>query len=242
LGLSSSSTPRHHAHKHTVGAKGTFIAAGSQGGSMSRQMNVKRNPLPPAIGTLKQRAPRLSWRQTAPTLATAQPPGQRSNGVSIAAQNVIGTVKFIRSQKKCAQLVYRDYIYNRKTVHQNGRTTWRCSELIKYHCKATCVTKLNKLISTRCEHNHVDHSVKIESKTLYDFPEDLEEYLNIRTRDPLDFKNHELDVIDTGAEFRIVLRDHHLSESRQPSIIVERETTEMDLLDAPVDEDEQDKL
>nr|XP_049461667.1 modifier of mdg4-like isoform X2 [Anopheles coluzzii] len=120
---------------------------------------------------------------------------------------VSDTVKFIRSQKKCAQLVYDGYIYNRKMIQQNGRTTWRCCDLLKYHCKATCVTKQNKLIGIRSEHNHNDHSSKIEDKALYDFPEDLEEYVNIRTRDPIDVKNHKVDVIDTGAEFKIVVRD-----------------------------------
>lgn len=79
--------------------------------------------------------------------------------------------------------------------------------MLKYHCKATCVTKQNKLIGIRSEHNHNDHSSKIEDKALYDFPEDLEEYVNIRTRDQIDVKNHKVDVIDTGAEFKIVVRD-----------------------------------
>uniref|UniRef100_A0A182HJU4 BEN domain-containing protein n=1 Tax=Anopheles arabiensis TaxID=7173 RepID=A0A182HJU4_ANOAR len=126
------------------------------------------------------------------------------NATEISTQD---TVKFIRSQKKCAQLVYDGYIYNRKMIQQNGRTTWRCCDLLKYHCKATCVTKQNKLIGIRSEHNHNDHSSKIEDKALYDFPEDLEEYVNIRTRDPIDVKNHKVDVIDTGAEFKIVVRD-----------------------------------
>uniref|UniRef100_A0A182NKW8 BEN domain-containing protein n=1 Tax=Anopheles dirus TaxID=7168 RepID=A0A182NKW8_9DIPT len=115
--------------------------------------------------------------------------------------------KFIRSQKKCAQLVFEGYIYNRKIVQQNGRTTWRCSELLKYHCKATCVTKLNQLISIRRDHNHADHAGKIAKKLLYDFPEDLEEYMNIHTRHPIDVTNHEVDVIDDGADFKVVLRD-----------------------------------
>ncbi|XP_052864865.1 modifier of mdg4-like isoform X1 [Anopheles cruzii] len=115
-------------------------------------------------------------------------------------------VKFIRSQKKCAQLVYGGYIYNRKITHQNGRTTWRCSDLLKYHCRATCVTKQNKLISVRRQHQHENHLSKIVKKLLYDYPEDLEEYLNIYTRDPIDPIKQEVDVIDAGEEYKIVLR------------------------------------
>lgn len=117
-------------------------------------------------------------------------------------------VKFIRSQKKCAQLVYRGYIYNRKIVQQNGRTTWRCSDLLKYRCNATCVTKLNQLVSIRREHHHENHLSKICTKSLFDYPEDLEEYLDIYTRDPIDASNQQVEVIDAGAEYKVVLRDN----------------------------------
>uniref|UniRef100_A0A182PMZ3 BTB domain-containing protein n=1 Tax=Anopheles epiroticus TaxID=199890 RepID=A0A182PMZ3_9DIPT len=139
-------------------------------------------------------------------IRTNEASSSRSSNIR-PVKHITSTVKFIRSQKKCAQLVHEGYIYNRKTVHQNGRTSWRCCDLLKYHCKASCVTKLNQLVSIRNGHNHEDHSSKLTHKTLFDFPEDLEEYVNIRTQGPIDVVNHKVDVIDTGAEYKIVVSD-----------------------------------
>uniref|UniRef100_A0A182JNK0 BTB domain-containing protein n=1 Tax=Anopheles christyi TaxID=43041 RepID=A0A182JNK0_9DIPT len=183
----SSSTVRHH-HHH---------------GHAEINVVQRRDPLPSPVVKYKQSA-KLALPASI-SLTKVSSNEVTHNTTRPSYKNVTDTVQFIRSQKKCAQLVYDGYIYNRKTVQQNGRTTWRCCELLKYHCKATCVTKLNQLIGIRCEHNHEDHWSKIESKTLYDFPEDLEEYVNIRTRDPIDVKNDKVDVIDNGAVFEVVL-------------------------------------
>ncbi|XP_049276904.1 modifier of mdg4-like isoform X2 [Anopheles funestus] len=214
-GLSSFST-RHHGHAHGLDVKRTtFILP--KNCSIRPITNVKQNYLiPSSVKSHQFHNLDLTPRPT------VSPASLQSNAVTIIMNDATAIVKFIRSQKKCAQLVYEGYIFNRKTLHQNGRTTWRCSDLLKYHCKASCVTKLNRLISTRCDHNHEDHSAKIADKTLYDYPEDLEEYMNIRTRDPIDIEKHKLDVIDTGAEFKVVIRDNgsigHPATNRVPPL------------------------
>uniref|UniRef100_A0A182MC08 BTB domain-containing protein n=1 Tax=Anopheles culicifacies TaxID=139723 RepID=A0A182MC08_9DIPT len=202
-GHSSSSARHHHTHGLDV-ARTTYVLP--QNGNMRPIANVNRNYLAPSTTVVSSNESSKSL--LGPT-ATVSSVSHRSKVSSTDVEQASIIVKFIRSQKKCAQLVYDGYIYNRKTFHQNGRTTWRCTELLKYHCKASCVTKLNRLISTRSEHNHADHTLKISDKTLYDYPEDLEEYMNIHTRDPIDIEKHKLDVIDTGAEYKVVIRGHN---------------------------------
>ncbi|XP_052903431.1 modifier of mdg4-like isoform X2 [Anopheles moucheti] len=214
----SSSSTRHHGQTHVLDIKRTTFVL-PKNCSIRQISDGKRTYLTPSTAK-SYRSPKLDLAPRSMVSIASVRSG--AVNIEVTKQNATAIVKFIRSQKKCAQLVYEGYIYNRKTLHQNGRTTWRCTELLKYHCKASCVTKLNRLISTRCDHNHADHSAKIAEKTLYDYPEDLEEYMNIRTRDPIDIKNHKLDVIDTGAEFKVVLRGHDGDD--HPAILMERET------------------
>lgn len=117
-----------------------------------------------------------------------------------------GAIKFIRSQKKNAQLVYKGYLYNRKLTQQNGNTTWRCIDVTKLRCKAICVTKFNRLIRAKRQHGHENHESKIRNRPLYDYPEDLEEYLDIYSRDPIS-ASQKLDVIDDGTDYKLVVRD-----------------------------------
>lgn len=124
----------------------------------------------------------------------------------VSGRSATGTIKFIRSQKKNAQLVYKGYLYNRKLTQQNGNTTWRCIEVSKLRCKAICVTKFNKLIRAKRQHIHENHDSKIKNRPLYDYPEDLEEYLDIYSRDPIS-ASQKLDVIDDGIDYKLVVRD-----------------------------------
>lgn len=94
---------------------------------------------------------------------------------------IAGKVKFIRSQKKNAQLVYDRYIYNKKLTQINGHTTWRCIDLLKEHCKAVVVTKNSQLVAIRREHNHSNHAQRIGQRELYDEEEDLGDYNNCKT-------------------------------------------------------------
>ncbi|XP_053697164.1 modifier of mdg4-like isoform X2 [Sabethes cyaneus] len=127
---------------------------------------------------------------------------QIPNAVSSSSSE---NIKFIRSQKKNAQLVYRGFLYNRKLTQQNGNTTWRCIEVAKLRCKAICVTKFNRLIRAKRQHVHENHENKIRNKPLYDYPEDLEEYLDIYSKDPIS-ASHEIDVIDDGTGHKLVVR------------------------------------
>uniref|UniRef100_A0ABK9MFA2 BTB domain-containing protein n=1 Tax=Glossina morsitans morsitans TaxID=37546 RepID=A0ABK9MFA2_GLOMM len=92
-----------------------------------------------------------------------------------------GVVKFIRSQKKNAQLVYNGYIYNKKLTQANNNTTWRCIDVLKMRCKAVVITKKNKLVAARREHNHDDHLSRIGERPLYNEEEDLGEYIELKT-------------------------------------------------------------
>lgn len=90
---------------------------------------------------------------------------------------VLDEIKFIRSQKQNAQLVYNMCIYNRKKTLQNGCTTWRCCENLKYKCKAACITLNDKFVNARHRHNHPNHWEKIANRPLHDRSEfELDEF------------------------------------------------------------------
>ncbi|XP_013102004.1 modifier of mdg4 isoform X9 [Stomoxys calcitrans] len=91
-----------------------------------------------------------------------------------------GFVKFIRSQKKNAQLVYNGFIYNKKLTQANGHTTWRCIDVLKMRCKAVVITKKNELVIARREHNHEDHMQRINQRPLYNEEEDLGDYIELK--------------------------------------------------------------
>ncbi|XP_034485519.1 modifier of mdg4-like isoform X2 [Drosophila innubila] len=93
-------------------------------------------------------------------------------------------IKFIRSQKKNAQLVYKDYIYNKKLTQANGQTTWRCVDVLKLRCKAVVITRSGEFLDARREHNHESHATRIGQRQLYSVEEELEEYIEICTSNP----------------------------------------------------------
>ncbi|KAI8046398.1 modifier of mdg4-like isoform X3 [Drosophila gunungcola] len=93
-------------------------------------------------------------------------------------------ISFIRSQKKNAQLVYRDYIYNKKLTQANGQTTWRCADVLKLRCKAVVITRDGQFIDARRQHNHESHSSRIGQRQLYKVEQELEEYIEICTSNP----------------------------------------------------------
>lgn len=89
-------------------------------------------------------------------------------------------MKFIRSQKKNAQLIYNDFIYNKKLTQANGHTTWRCVDVLKMRCKAVVITKNNKLVCARRSHNHENHGQKINQRPLYNEEEDLGDLIELK--------------------------------------------------------------
>ncbi|XP_064550528.1 modifier of mdg4 isoform X3 [Drosophila montana] len=95
-----------------------------------------------------------------------------------------GKIQFIRSQKKNAQLVYKDYIYNKKLTQANGQTTWRCADVLKLRCKAVVITKNGEFLDARRQHNHESHASRIGQRQLYNVEEELDEYIEICTSNP----------------------------------------------------------
>ncbi|XP_017003633.2 modifier of mdg4-like isoform X2 [Drosophila takahashii] len=93
-------------------------------------------------------------------------------------------ISFIRSQKKNAQLVYRNYIYNKKLTQANGQTTWRCADVLKLRCKAVVITREGQFIDARRQHNHESHSSRIGQRQLYKVEQELDEYIEICTSNP----------------------------------------------------------
>lgn len=81
------------------------------------------------------------------------------------------SVRYMRSQKSKAQLVYNGYIYGKKVTYSNGNTNWRCAEYLKYKCFASCITKNNRVVRCRATHKHARPTAKVEKKLLY-FTED----------------------------------------------------------------------
>ncbi|XP_043652682.1 modifier of mdg4-like isoform X2 [Drosophila teissieri] len=93
-------------------------------------------------------------------------------------------ISFIRSQKKNAQLVFRNYIYNKKLTQANGQTTWRCADVLKLRCKAVVITRDGHFIDARRQHNHESHASRIGQRQLYKVEQELEEYIEICTSNP----------------------------------------------------------
>lgn len=117
-------------------------------------------------------------------------------------------VKFIRSQKKNAQLVYNGYIYNKKLTQANGQTTWRCIDFLKLRCKAVVITKKNVLVAARRSHSHEDHVQRIGQRPLYNVEEDLGEYIEIKPEDPkladyMSVTNIEICPQKSGKEYKL---------------------------------------
>ncbi|CAO1429418.1 unnamed protein product [Diamesa tonsa] len=81
-----------------------------------------------------------------------------------SATEAQGHIKFMRSQKGKPQLIFRDYIYNKKITYANGNSNWRCAEFIKYKCLSSCLTKNNKLVRYRFSHQHPAPTRKLIKK------------------------------------------------------------------------------
>ncbi|KAM7363398.1 modifier of mdg4 isoform 8-T8 [Cochliomyia hominivorax] len=119
-----------------------------------------------------------------------------------------GQVKFIRSQKKNAQLVYNGYIYNKKLTQANGHTTWRCIDVLKMRCKAVVITKKNELVAARREHNHEDHLQRINQRPLYNEEEDLGDYIELKPdstsiNDFISMTNIDILTQKSGKEYKL---------------------------------------
>ncbi len=64
-------------------------------------------------------------------------------------------MRFIRSQKHKPQILFGNYIYNKKIVYGNGNTVWRCAEVFKYKCSARLILNGKVIIKANVDHNHM---------------------------------------------------------------------------------------
>lgn len=133
-------------------------------------------------------------------------------------------IRFIRSQKKNAQLVYRDYIYNKKLTQANGQTTWRCADVLKLRCKAVVITKNGEFIDARRQHNHESHALRIGMRQLYKIEEELEEYVEICTSNPkisqyLGSSNISIMTAKDGKECKLFLPASEASEIEMQAMV-----------------------
>lgn len=113
-------------------------------------------------------------------------------------------IRFIRSQKKNAQLVYKNFIFNKKITQINGHTTWRCAEMAKIKCRALLTTKSGHLIRTRECHNHPDHQAKLLHRLYHDVENDMDEVFEIKSSE-LNVKK--INIVDMGNRFKLVLKN-----------------------------------
>lgn len=87
-------------------------------------------------------------------------------------------ILYIRSQKNKPQLLYRGYTYNKKTTYQNGNAAWRCADMNKFKCLASCIVNGTKLIRSRLEHNHPSRNLKMNKKVVFLSDEILDNLLS----------------------------------------------------------------
>lgn len=131
----------------------------------------------------------------------------RTEFISVASSDLWadGQIHYIRSQKKCAQLVYLGFIFNKKITQINGHTTWRCCEVSRLKCRAIVTTKNGKRIRSRDVHNHPDHRAKLLRRPLYDIEDELDEYIEIKSTNPKICDM--IGVIDVGTDFKLVVHN-----------------------------------
>ncbi|XP_017023347.1 modifier of mdg4-like isoform X2 [Drosophila kikkawai] len=140
-------------------------------------------------------------------------------------------IRFIRSQKKNAQLVFRDYIYNKKLTQANGQTTWRCADVLKLRCKAVVITKNGSFVDARRQHNHQSHASRIGQRQLYKVEEELEEYIEICTSNPkisqyLGSSNISIMTAKDGKECKLFLPASEATEIEMQALVDAAEAEE----------------
>lgn len=115
------------------------------------------------------------------------------------------TVQFIRSQKKNAQLVCKNFIFNKKVTQINGHTTWRCVDMTRLKCRALITTKNGQLLRFKGLHNHNNHSGKLIRRVRYDVENKIDEYVEVKS--PASLYNM-VGVVDKGKNFELVVHNY----------------------------------
>lgn len=151
-----------------------------------------------------------------------------------------GSIKFIRSQKKNAQLVYKDYIYNKKLTQANGQTTWRCADVLKLRCKAVVITKNGEFLDARRQHNHESHSSRIGQRQLYAVEEELEEYIEICTSNPkisqyLSSSNISIMTAKDGKECKLFVPASEATEIEMQALVDAADADDDDMIEQVVE-------
>lgn len=133
----------------------------------------------------------------------------------------VGKIYFICSQKKNTQLVYRGYIYNKKTTQLNGNSTWRCLDLSKTRCKAIVRTQNGRFIGVREKHHHGPHTDRLNNRMLYRSEQDCYAQQNpwhFKAKQPstIESVTSDLDIDDInlyGSLYEIEDEDKHMNWS-----------------------------
>jgi hypothetical protein len=58
-------------------------------------------------------------------------------------------------------------VYNKKTSYQNGNVAWRCADMSKYKCQASCIVNGTTLRRTRHFHNHESRKSTFNKKDVF---------------------------------------------------------------------------
>lgn len=58
-------------------------------------------------------------------------------------------------------------MYNKKTSYQNGNVAWRCADMMKYKCLASCIVNGTKLIRARTTHTHESRKATFRKKDVF---------------------------------------------------------------------------
>ncbi|XP_017865662.1 PREDICTED: modifier of mdg4-like isoform X5 [Drosophila arizonae] len=151
-----------------------------------------------------------------------------------------GKIKFIRSQKKNAQLVYKDYIYNKKLTQANGQTTWRCADVLKLRCKAVVITKNGEFVDARRQHNHESHVSRIGQRQLYNVEEELDEYIEICTSNPkisqyLSSSNISIMTAKDGKECKLYVPASEATEIEMQALVDAADDEEDEMIEQVVE-------
>lgn len=88
-------------------------------------------------------------------------------------------IKFIRSQKNKPQLLYRGYVFNKKTTYQNGNVAWRCADISKFKCPASCIVNGTRFTRSRLEHNHVSRKATYSKKDVFLSEQELDKLFSV---------------------------------------------------------------
>lgn len=69
-------------------------------------------------------------------------------------------------------------MYNKKTSYQNGNVSWRCADMMKFKCPASCIVNGTSLRRIRNSHNHESRKSTFRKKDVYLNEQELRDLLS----------------------------------------------------------------